>query len=191
VLEPGSENSAAYATDWSHDGRFILYVGFSGATFADVWMLSMSPPGEPVPILQTAFHEHQARFSPDGRFIAYASDESGFPQVYVMAMPPAVGKWPVTRDGGAQPAWRQDGRELFYVDLDGMLRGVAVETGSTFRAADPRPLFQLSLTDSPFFFVRNDYAVSPDGQRFLVASVDPADAAKLSVIVDWGSMLGP
>jgi Tol biopolymer transport system component len=154
-------------------------------------MLSLSTPSQPVPLVRTIFLEHQARFSPDGRFIAFAADESGFPQVYVMAMPPAVGKRPITTAGGAQPMWSWDGRELFYVDLEGMLWSVAVETTSTFRAAVAKPLFRLSLTSSPFFAVRNDYAVSPDGQRFLVASVDPADAAKLNVIVDWEAMLEP
>jgi Tol biopolymer transport system component len=191
LLELGSERDKGYATDWSQDGALILYTAFDGTTFSDVWMLPLSTPARPEALVRTPFHEHQARFSPNGRLIAYASDEGGFPQVYVMAMPPAVGKWPVTTDGGAQPTWRRDGRELFYVDLTGMLMSVAVETGSTFEASDPRPLFQLSLTDSPFFYVRNDYAVSPDGQRLLVASVDPADAAKLHVIVDWEAMLEP
>jgi Tol biopolymer transport system component len=191
LLEIGSELGAVYATDWSPDGEYIVYVGFSGTTFADILMLPVTTPGKPVALVQTPFHEHQARFSPDGRFIAYASDEFGFPQVCVRAMPPAVGRWTITTEGGAQPMWRSDGRELFYVDLEGTLQSVAVGAGATFEAAAPTSLFKLSLTESPFFAVRNDYAVSPDGQRFLVTSVDPSDGAKLNVLVDWEAMLEP
>jgi hypothetical protein len=85
--------------------------------------------------------------------------------------------------------WRRDGRELFYVDLDGLLHGVAVETGSTFEADTPAPLFRLSLTDSVSWGARNDCAVSSDGQRFLVATVDPPDRARLNVVVGWEVLL--
>lgn len=85
--------------------------------------------------------------------------------------------------------WRADGRELFYLDLNGTLMSVAVEAEPAFRAGVPTPLFRIPLVESPFFAVRNQYTVSPDGQRFLMASVDPADARKLNVIVDWSSAL--
>jgi Tol biopolymer transport system component len=142
-------------------------------------------------VVQSGSIDVQARFSPDGRWIAYSSIESGPPEVYVRPLPPATGKWTISTEGGAQPMWRRDGRELFYVDLDGLLNSVPVETGSTFRAGSPTALFRLSLSGSIFWGNRNDYAVSPDGQRFLVASVDPADGAKINVIVNWESALSP
>jgi Tol biopolymer transport system component len=189
LLESDGERDAAFPTDWSSDGEYLLYAGYGSATYADVWMLPLAAPTKPVPVVQTNAAEHQARFSPDGRWIAYASDESGRPEVYVRPMPPEIGRWTISTEGGAQPVWRRDGRGLFYIDLEGMLRSVSIEAGPA-EASSPVPLFRLSLPGSPFVAVRNDYAVSADGQRFLVASVDPADGERLNVMVDWEAALG-
>jgi Tol biopolymer transport system component len=188
VVLARSAGGNVYATDWSADGEHLLYVDFSFGS-GDVWMLPLAEPEKAVALVRTEALDHQARFSPDGRWIAYASNDSDRPEVYVRPMPPAAGRTQISTAGGAQPMWRADGSELFYVSLDGMLHSVAIELGATLELATPAPLFRLSLTDTPFVGVRNDYAVSPDGQRFLVAGVDTADRAKINVVVDWETVL--
>ncbi|HET6645923.1 MAG TPA: protein kinase [Pyrinomonadaceae bacterium] len=180
---------AKIADDWSSDGQFIAYQTFNPKTKWDLLMVPMSGDRQPFAFLQTEFSEHQAQFSPDAKWIAYTSDESGGPEVYVQTFPASGGKWRVSTGGGCQPRWRRDGRELFYIAADRKLMAVDVKLGSTFEAGVPKPLFGplgvLTLTD-----FRNHYAVTADGQRFLInTTIEGADTTPITVVVNWTAEL--
>ena len=104
----------SFPQSWSPDGRFIAYVTVDPKTAADIWLLPLAGDRKPTPLLQTRFTEQHARISPDGRWMAYSSNESGRQDVYVTRFPEPGGKWPVSTNGGGFPVWRRDGRELFY-----------------------------------------------------------------------------
>ena len=138
--------------DWSHDGRFLLYTHVDPRTHADLWVLPLAgngtPSGTATPFANTEFSEEQGRFSPDARWIAYASDESGRSEIYIQPFPaPPNGgsKIPISRDGGSEPRWRRDGKELFYFSPDGKLMAADVTEGLTFKARVPRTLFQVPV----------------------------------------------
>lgn len=135
----------------------------------------------------TPFNEGQARLSPDGRYVAFASNESGRAEVYVQALPPGKGRWMVSTNGGAQPMWRGDGRELYYLSSDYAIVAVPITLGAEVSFGDAQRLFSVTLNESPFFAVRNHYSVSPDGQRFLVNSVTGGNT--LRVILNWDESL--
>jgi Tol biopolymer transport system component len=174
-----------FSNDWSADGSFILYQNLHPKTNWDLWILPLSGDQKPFPFLQTEFFEFQGRFSPDGNWIAYTSNESGPWQVYVRSFPASGGKWQVSTEGGAQPQWRRDGRELFYLSTDMKLMAVEVKgDGSTFEPGVPHALFELRIPNFPG--VRNNYVVAADGQRFLVASIiGEAAATPITVALNW------
>jgi dipeptidyl aminopeptidase/acylaminoacyl peptidase len=185
--------------DWSPDGRFLLYnvSGSSGGAQASIhlWVLPMfGDDRKPRPYLQTEFAVSQARFSPDGRWVAYSSNESGPREVYVRPFPDAAGgKIMVSRNGGVSPHWRRDGRELFYVSADSKMMAVEVTTGPQFHSGTPAPLFTAPIrarvgVSAPRF------DVTPDGQRFLFAAESAAgDAASapspFTLVQNWVSGL--
>jgi serine/threonine protein kinase/Tol biopolymer transport system component len=173
-------------TDWSLDGRFVLYEEYDRAKPAShIWLLPLQGNRKPFPFLQTEFNQQEARFSPDTRWIAYTSDESGSPQVYVQDFSPSGSKWQISASGGNQPMWRRDGRELFFVSADGKLMSVEVKTEPSFQASAPSPLFDIHSPNVAGRF-RRDYAVSPNGQRFLVNSiVDQTAATPVTVVLNW------
>jgi eukaryotic-like serine/threonine-protein kinase len=173
--------------DWSRDAR---YLAFSGARRGDVWILPLDGERKPFPFLNGAASEHSARFSPDGRWIAYVSDESRRSEVYVRPFDGAgaaanAPRWQVSSNGGAQPLWRRDGRELFYLTPDDQLVAVPVKGGGTFQAGPEVPLFRVG----PGFRrgTRNDYDVAGDGQRFLFGMRAPEGTSAINVIVNWPS----
>ena len=123
--------------------------------------------GNGKPYLQSSFDSVQGRFSPDGHWIAYASNESGAYEVYVQSYPPGQGKFTISQAGGADPRWRPDGKELFFISPERKLLAVDVTTGPQFEAKIPHELFDIPVTGMTD--VRAHYAVTHDGQRFLVA----------------------
>jgi Tol biopolymer transport system component len=175
-------------TDWSRDGRFILYTNTDPKTGNDIWFLPLTPEragGErkPTPYLKTQFSERYGRFSPDGRFVAYQSNASGQTEIYVQPFPDQTGgKWMVSRGGGIQPRWRRDGKELFYTSNSdsAKLMVVEVSTSPTFRAGIPKTLFQ--FPSGPL-----DWDVTGDGQKFIRATTPEATAtsAPITVVVNW------
>ncbi|MDQ3254066.1 MAG: protein kinase, partial [Acidobacteriota bacterium] len=178
-------SNAKLPTDWSRDERFILYLTLDPKTKEDIWVLPLEGDRQPFPLLQTEFNEAQARFSPNGKWIAYTSDESGTLQVYVQSFPATGAKWPVSTSGGDQPRWRRDGRELFYLAADGKLMAVEVKTEGTFEAGVPKPLFETRIPHvaGPSAI---SYAATGDGQRFLVRSaVEQASTTPITVVVNW------
>jgi len=172
--------------DWSRDGRFLLYAEADPKMRQDIWVLPLSEGQKPFPFLQTEFIETHAQFSPDGKWIAYSSNESGTWQVYVRSFPDRGGKWPVSTSGGVQPRWRRDGRELFYISADKKLMAVDVKSdGATFEAGVPKALFDvrvLGVLPGPMLW----YTVSKDGQRFLVVTnLEEATAPPTTVVLNW------
>src|SRR5262249_5678637 len=142
-----------YPNHWSRDGRFLLYTKEAAKTRSDLWVLPLgkdgTPAGESIPFATTEYSESQGMFSPDGHWIAYTSDESGTEQVYVRSFPPSQGegtKIQISRDGGLQPHWRGDGKELFYLSLDRRMMAVDVSQTGAVRLGAPTSLFELPRT---------------------------------------------
>src|SRR5512143_2963052 len=170
---------------WSPDGRFILYMVDNGApTEWDLWLLPLFGDRKPFPFLQTPFNETQGRFSPDGRWIAYVSNESGRYEVYVTPFPGPGGKWQISSGGGSShfmwPRWRRDGKEITYLSPDGVLMAAAVNAhGVKFESGKARPLF------TPRAAGRWPYDVAPDGRFLVNTAVGRPAWAPLTVVVNW------
>ena len=143
----------------------------------------------PLAFLRTEANEVAAAFSPDGRWVAYASDESGRYEVYVRAFPSGEGRRQVPSGGGISPLWRADGGELYFQAPNGMVMAAAVERGGAFAARSPVALFAFRPSGSLF---SPYYVPSPDGQRFLVSStVGIEPGAPLTVVLDWRALVAP
>ncbi len=178
--DPASKDPNSY----SPDGRYLLY-RLSTPTGNDLWVLPMLGDRKPFPFLATPFDENYARFSPDGRWVAYTPDESGQPEVYVAAFPGPGGKWQVSTQGGAFPRWRGDGRELFYIGADNNLTTTAVDArGAAVTLGETRTLFRVHTPIQPGY----PYAVSADGQRFVVIN-DVTVPAPISIVLNWAAAL--
>ena len=179
--------------DWSPDGRYLMYVRglASTGTSARLWVLS-DPAGDPAkrkaaPYFDSAFNTTQCQFSPDGHWLAYVSDESrrGH-EVFVQSFP-AGGKFLVSSNGGVQPRWRRDGKELFYIATDGTLMAVDVKTAPAFERGNPHALFDPQIRDGGTTQLVFRYDVAPDGQRFLVNTEGQAEtvAEPITVVLNW------
>ena len=162
---------STYAQSWSADGDHILYRTQDDKTGYDIWVVSSSG-RKSEPYLRGPSDESQGMFSPDGRWVAYTSTESGRPEVYVQPFPATGAKWQVSVSGGEQPRWRKDGKELFYIAPDRMLMAVQIRVPGAFDESPPRALFQ---TNIPFgdINVSHAYDTTPDGERFVIAAPDP------------------
>jgi eukaryotic-like serine/threonine-protein kinase len=178
-------------TDWSRDGRMILFNQLLPGTAADLWVLPVTPEGNPTAppqaYLHTQFNEQDGEFSPetDPKWVAYTSNESGQREVYVQAFPQARGKFQVSVGGGRFPRWGPGGTQLFYVSLNDKLMAVDLKLGKdSVEPAAPRELFPLPTPTINFI----PYDVSADGDRFLVQA-PPQQVSPLSVIVDWPALV--
>ena len=179
-----------YAVDWSGDGRFLMYVEVGQETGFDLMVLPMSAGEKPFVFLRTKFQETQGSFSPGApRWIAYASDESGVLEIYVQAFTPgqpATGaRWQVSSGGGREPRWRGDGKELYYLSLDGKVMAVSVRTdGAAFQYSAPKVLFTLFTLAQGFTY--GTYHVTRDGRRFLfVEPAAEAESQPLTLVTNW------
>ena len=188
-----SSGESKFLTSWSSDGRFLLYQAQSGDANWDIWILPFGGAGQrtPKPLIHTPANERSGAFSPDARWVAYVSDESGTSEVYVqpfsIVVSGASASGPrvlVSRGGGTQPSWRADGKELFYRAPDGMMMSVAVRVNGTFKPGPPQSLFLSSLA----WFSRADAAA--DGSRFLIATpVEQAAPQTFTVVLNWRTEL--
>jgi Tol biopolymer transport system component len=176
-------------TDWTSDGSLVAYTEEDRETGHSLWLLTLGGTPQPKPYLRTRFQEGAAAFSPDGRWLAFVSDESGRPEVYAAPINKGTAKRLVSNSGGSAPRWRHDGKELFYFTPDNRLMKVTVNAGRTFYASAPMPLFRLA---SPVGFTRRvwyaSYDVSPDGERFLI-NVSDATPSSIHVVFNWTQLL--
>jgi eukaryotic-like serine/threonine-protein kinase len=179
-------------SSWSADGRFIAYtVRGAFPRTSDVWILPLFGERTPFPLVHANYLEGEAVFSPDGRSIAYTSNENGQPNVFVQSFPDAGEKLQVSTAGGTAPVWRSDGKGLYFLGLDSTLIAVAIDTTGRVGAGTPQALFPTGMVNSGFTIQTDSpgqtYAVSKDGQRFLinVRTLQSGDVPPLNVVVNW------
>jgi Tol biopolymer transport system component len=181
-------DEAKTACDWTRDGRYIAFQSRGKETNWDIWVLPTFGDHKPIAFLKTQFAEVLPVFSPDGRYLAYQSNESGRNEVYVQSFPGPGGKWQISTSGGVEPRWRADGKELYYRAPDQMLMAVEVQAGSVFAAGVPQPLF---LGRFDVATVRNRYLPTADGRRFLTVAPLGRDAmTPTTVVLNWHAELG-
>jgi Tol biopolymer transport system component len=186
VLQTGM--AGKFVNDWSLDGRFLLYT--ETTTSLDLFALP-DPLGtgerKPIPVANSGFNESQGQFSPDGRWVAYASDESSRFEIYVVPFPPGdgrTGKSLVSSAGGLQPRWRADGEELYYLGLDGSVMAVDTQTDPAFQAATPHALFRSPTVARGNTVYR--YDVTRDGKKFLMVNVPVGEpSSPVTVVLNW------
>jgi len=173
-------------TDWSPDGTSILFSVPSGASGHDLWLLPLAEK-KAMKILGSPSDEMHGNFSPDGRLIAYSSNESGRYEVYVQTFPRPDKRWPVSSNGGYEPRWRADGHEIYYLSEDRKLMSVAVRPGPSFDV--PRPLFQTRVS-AGVTSNRTHYVPSRDGRRFLVnTAANNVAPTAVTVVLNWRAAL--
>ena len=186
---PGSERrlleqeGVQQPEDISRDGRFLVYSNNTQTTTPDIWILPLNGDRKPLPWLQTRFAKMSPRFSPDGQWIAYESDESGDPEIYLARTEGGGEKQRLSPAGGSLPRWRRDGKELYYVAPDGFVMAVPIVPGARLEASAPVRLFHAEAG------IEN-YDVTPDGSRFLASA--PAEKVRespLRVILNWPATL--
>jgi eukaryotic-like serine/threonine-protein kinase len=176
---------AKIPTDWSRDGRHLVYISLDPKTNWDIWTMPLEGKGDPRPFVATAAQESGGRLSPDGRWMAYGSNETDTFEVYVQPFPPTGAKWQISRGGGSEPYWRRDGRELFYLSRDKGIMAVEVRaSGSGFALGPASSLGQTRLTAFEPVAQAGQFTVAPDGQRFLVTNA--ADAVRpITLLLNW------
>jgi Tol biopolymer transport system component len=185
---------AGVPLSWSPDGRFLLYQRAEPKTGIDLWVLPITGEQKPLAVVQTAMDQPGGEFSPDGRWLAYESNESGRFEVYVQPFPEAGGKWQMSSAGGTQPRWRRDGKELYYVAPDARLMAVTVAAtpdGKTLDPGVPSPLFRTPLASGAGVTAgRPEYAVAPDGRFLMNTVVDGSAPSPITVVLNWEEGLG-
>ena len=179
-----TSQDAQAPTSWSPDGQLLAFVEVNPNKRFEIWVLRMGD-HKAQPFLQTRFNEAGPRFSPDGRWLAYNSDESGRYEVYVQPYPGPGGKWQISTEGGTEPVWNPNGRELFYRSEDKIM-AVDIATQPGFAAGRPRKLFEGRYVETPNPSTTY-YDVSPDGQRFLMIkeSEQNSSATQINVVLNW------
>jgi dipeptidyl aminopeptidase/acylaminoacyl peptidase len=177
-------------SSWSPDGRLLAYTAMNAKTKMDIWVLPLSGDRKPVVFLQTPFDEMDGQISPDGQWMAFASNESGKYEIYVTSFPTPGRKLPISTDGGVGPHWRRDGRELFFV-AGRKLMAVTMSLGSAPEPGVPKELFPLPKDPVATYKASGMYVPAPDGQRFLV-NVETAKRAPppIQVVVNWQAAFG-
>jgi Tol biopolymer transport system component len=181
LLQSATEKSA---TSWSHDGQFILFENWPLREKGGIWLLPLTGERQPKPLLQAlAFNQTGGQFSPDGRFVAYMSNESGRTEIYVRPFPLSDDKWSISSGGGQLPLWRADGKELFYITGDGKLMSAEIRASGKFESSVPEQLFQTNIKNRGNGLC---YAAAANGQRFLInAFVEGDNPAPMTVVLDW------
>jgi len=175
-----------WPTDWSRDGRWILYDDLQQQTRYDIYMLAADGSHPPRPLVQDQGDDRHGQFSPNGRFLAYSSNASGRWEVFVQPLS-GEGKWQISMAGGDQPRWNPSGREIFYINLSGQLMAVPVRADGAFQHGAAEPLFNTSI---PAYIQGWRYSVSPDGQRFLVNTGQTETPSNfVHVLLNWPALL--
>ncbi len=179
-----------YPTDWSRDGRFLTFSQLDpkGITGVDIWVLPLFGDRKPYALLATPFNESNGVFSPDGRWLAYNSNESGKTEVYVTSFPRSGGKWQVSQGGGVTPSWRPDGQGLLYATPDGkLMEASVVSNGAAVEVGTPHEFSRAQLAPSnPAAW---SYAVAPKSDRVLVVQSEKGAAVPLTLVTNWTAAL--
>ena len=173
-----------YPDSWSRDGKYLI-VGRPQGSDYQIWALRVDGNREELPLVQGVMLADEARFSPDGRWVVFHAAIEGPPQVFAIPFPPTGERFQLSTEGGVQPRWRDDGRELYYLGPDGQVMVVEVPDGNPTKAHSPAPLFGLRLDPSPAF---DQFAAIDNGRRFIVRRpLRPggADTAPVHVLVNW------
>jgi eukaryotic-like serine/threonine-protein kinase len=172
-------------TSWSPDGKFLIYQIWTEEHWG-VWSVSTRERAELSPILRGRFNATQAQLSPNGELLAYSSDESGQREVYVEPFPRSGPRWRISVEGGSQPRWRADSREIIYVARDAVVTAVPIDTVPTFRAGMPHVVFEVPLVPDRRCAFCYQYAMTPDAQEFVVNRLaKPQPMARVTVISNW------
>jgi len=188
LLEGDATNVQNAPSDWSSDDKTLIYVVGDRVGVAQLWELPLTGDDrKPKPLAPSNSIMMEARFSSDGRWIAYASNESGRFEVYVIPSSGNGGKWLVSNNGGQQPVWRRDGKEIFYLTTDNSLMSVPVSLGAeSVEVGVPQRLFPLGNTIAGNNGLISPYDVTPDGKRFLVITfLDQAKAPPIILVTNW------
>jgi eukaryotic-like serine/threonine-protein kinase len=178
-----SDGPDAFPTDWSHDGKSVIY-----QRGPDLWFVTI-PDLRTTQFLKATSTLKNGRFSPDSKWLAYSSNESGRWEIYVTSFPEAHGKWQVSNAGGDQARWRSDGKELFYLSNDNKIMAVAVKIGANFDAGAPAALFQTNPREMIATSEQFSYDVTNDGQKFLVNTQLKTAMTPMSVVLNWSAKL--
>ena len=168
-------------SDWSHDGRYLMYEQGTGMN-TDLWVLPLSGDAKPFPYTSGS---SRGAFSPDGHWVAYVAQEGGRPEVFVAPFPWTGAKWQVSNGGGTGPRWRDDGKELFYFDLNGVTAVAVDGAGSTFQVGSSKLLFRLPLRG----IIGREYAPTRDGQRFIAVTPSEGSSQSLTLVQNWPAEL--
>ena len=190
---PAATLTLQFPEDVSPDGRILLFTERTARGSYDVWTMSMTGSADATPLIQSPFDKSSIRFSRDGRYIAFASDESGRKEVYVAPFPAVAGKMRVSPMGGSLPRWSRDGRELVYISADQHLVAVPIRTAPTLVVGAPQSLFVVNggrvWGDPHGNAAWTDYDIAPDGKRFLAIIPEAANRQPLTAIVNWPAEL--
>ncbi len=187
LLEGDSTNRNPF--DWSPDGKSLLFGVGDLSSKGQIWVLPLAGDRKPVPVTQNTFEAISARFSPDGHWVAYSSNESGRKEVYVMPFGGGAGKWQISGAGGNQPVWRRDGKELFYWSLENTLVSVPIllKTGGV-EAGAAHPLFRFN-NPVGIVGVISPYDVTADGQRFILITMPQQAPKPITLVTNWTAEL--
>jgi serine/threonine protein kinase len=173
---------------FSPDGRFLMYIERAAATLSDLWVLPLDLKTAPSVFANSNFDERSAQFSPDGKWVAYTSDESGQSEVYLRPFPASSGQYQVSTSGGITPRWRHDGKELYYIAPDSKLMAVTLATaGRTPEMGVPIALFQPNILNRGAVIIgyQAQYDVAPDGRFLINVTGGDAVTAPITVIQNW------
>ena len=191
LLFEGNNGVENWPSDLSPDGSRLLYAVGDLVGAAQLWELPLSGDDrKPKPLMPSGFITMEARYSPDGHWIAYTSNESGKFEVYVVPSSGSGGKWQISNGGGQQPLWRRDGKELFYLSSDDKLMSVPIKLNTDSVQADAaRPLFSLANSILSVNGLVAPYDVSPDGKRFVVVTIEQGKSFPINLVTNWTAAL--
>jgi Tol biopolymer transport system component len=182
LLDTGAD---ATPNDWSPDGRYLLYTTTDPTTSLDLWILSLAD-RKSKPFLKTRAREGQAQISPDGRFVAYSSDDSGTTEIWVRTFPDGGGPWQISRGGGVEPRWGENGKELFFRRLNQQIAAADITTDPVFQAGMPHALFTANISGAGGGNRNPRWAPTADAKKFVVVVADRLDdLGPLTVEVNW------